>query len=105
MPQKSPTLTPSLESLSYILRHREFWPVGFQWSFLRYSQCAGGLAERLWDKTPKELGMGWLERCKTIWGFGYRGTPIRFVTPEQVADRIDRYLARRVDPEELIYHG
>lgn len=95
MLQKSPTLTPSLENLSYILRHRELWPDGFEWNFRFYSKCGGGLAERLWDVTPRQLGMGWLERCKTIWGFGYH-LPLRLVTPDMVADRIDKYLRCRM---------
>lgn len=42
--------TPSLEGLAYALRHPEIWPVGFEWAFDDCSQCAMGLAHRLWTK-------------------------------------------------------
>jgi hypothetical protein len=55
MLQKSPVLTPSLESLSYILRHREWWPDGFEWDFQACSGCAIGLCEELFGHNPQEF--------------------------------------------------
>lgn len=41
---------PSLENLSYCLRHPETWPSGFHWDFKQCSTCAMGLARALWDE-------------------------------------------------------
>jgi hypothetical protein len=110
MLQKSPTLTPSLENLSYILRHREWWPDGFEWYFPYSSHCAMGLCERLWGVDVQsivspyawrgEVGAifclpsgkgGWLRRLFGGWGINGMSS----VTPEMVADHIDRYLAKQ----------
>lgn len=40
---------PSLENLSYCLRHPETWPPGFHWDFSQCATCAMGLARALWD--------------------------------------------------------
>src|ERR1700688_4675131 len=58
MLQKSPTLTPSLENLSYILRHREWWPDGFRWNFLYENCCAIELCKQLWNREPTALHEG-----------------------------------------------
>lgn len=39
---------PSLENLSYALRHPETWPKGFYWKFSNCERCAMGLAQALW---------------------------------------------------------
>lgn len=41
---------PSLENLSYVLRHPDAWPEGFVWDFSDCETCAMGLARGLWDK-------------------------------------------------------
>jgi hypothetical protein len=40
---------PSLENLSYALRHPETWPKDFVWDYGECNDCAMGLAHRLWD--------------------------------------------------------
>jgi hypothetical protein len=113
MLQKSPVLTPSLENLSYILRHREWWPEGFEWDFRCYGTCALGLSEALWDQTVASLNnetffqnMDTIEEYDrifttpagkaAIWRY-FRGRDyaMKSVTSEQVADQIDQYLASR----------
>jgi hypothetical protein len=115
MLQKSPVLTPSLENLSYILRHREWWPDGFEWNFRYLNSCGIGLSQYLWRRDPYDLHHGLVESTltgtpnetyyrifatrigKIAW---YRCFPwnyqkqMRSITPEQVADQIDRFLAK-----------
>jgi hypothetical protein len=109
----TPDLTvPSLEALSYALRHREVWPEGFRWNYDHCYGCAIGLAARLLNQNAIALatpsGMARLFGCSTLaardifWrlsvilGFSndhnlYRGR----ITPEHVASAIDDYLASR----------
>lgn len=123
---------PSLENLSYALRHPDTWPANFTWSFERYSTCAMGLAHQLWssivppplqDSTQCNLGSSIMakvfampfEEAKNIFfGLGPKSgwVPTRTaghlwwkktlhingaVTPEMVADQIDKYLAERCE--------
>ena len=44
---------PSLENLSYALRHPETWPQGFAWDYRHCDSCAMGLAHQLWGLFPK----------------------------------------------------
>jgi hypothetical protein len=108
MLQKSPVLTPSLENLSYILRHREWWPEGFRWSYKYCGHCAIGLCHELWDiglqswfPDPNWEGLDPNYRRIFIDSRGKGGIlswiipPSRSdVTLEMVARQIDRYLAR-----------
>ena len=55
MLQKSPVLDPSLKNLSYILRHREWWPDGFEWDYRYCASCAIGLCEKLWGIIDRYL--------------------------------------------------
>jgi hypothetical protein len=102
--QKSPTLTPSLENLSYILRHREWWPDGFRWNFRYRNSCAIGLCQKIYGVHPTALHEGLRDSELTyepsdvygsifcapkFWVLG-----MGLVTPELVAKRIDRFLAR-----------
>lgn len=113
MLQKSPVLTPSLENLSYILRHREFWPDKFEWNYRYQSTCAIGLCELLWHCRPDLLHPGLMEGELTYepsmdyhrifasrhgkvswlkcWPWNYH-SQMCSITPEQVADCIDRFL-------------
>lgn len=43
------TTRPSLENLSYALRHPETWPDGFAWNYADCESCAMGLAAKLWE--------------------------------------------------------
>lgn len=101
--------TPSLEALSHILRHRELWPKGFVWDFARCSNCAMGMADRLWSVMDHRNDQTYATAMKRSFGlptddtmalftFSYHDTyPIdsNLVTPEMVADQIDKYLASR----------
>jgi hypothetical protein len=94
---------PSLERLSYVLRHKELWPEGFQWDFSVCVQCAMGMARDLWWKGetaglteisykfdlayPDSKSMFLAPANK------WYGKSMRAVTPNMVADRIDAYLA------------
>jgi hypothetical protein len=114
MLQKSPVLTPSLENLSYILRHREWWPEGFQWDYRYTDCCAIGLSKELWGIDPTGLHHGlrdsdltWEASPSYIRIFASRSGKIAWwrqfpwnyyrqmssITPDQIADQIDQYLA------------
>lgn len=97
------TNKPSLERLSYILRHKELWPEGFEWDFSSCRQCAMGMARDLWwrgentgvveiaDKFDLPFSvskMMFLAPAKKWYG----RSSMRAVTPKMVADRIDAYL-------------
>jgi hypothetical protein len=106
---------PSLENLSYALRHPDTWPKGFVWDFGSCRQCAMGLAHCLWqDSIPRvnredavtvmarEFAMPYTAAQhifmsqtgkKTFLGFAL--IP-RFssITPDMVADQIDKHLAQ-----------
>lgn len=116
---------PSLENLSYALRHPETWPDGFEWDYRNCNSCAMGLASNLWKSIPepsnkREKGSSRMARSFSLpyevaasIFFGSKDwTPIRnetkgmlwwkkhrqflniaAVTPEMVADQIDKYIA------------
>lgn len=116
---------PSLEALSYALRHPETWPDGFYWHFSECENCAMGLAASLWGKirvglnlvepelTDEELNrrtvsdiarlfaMPYLKADAIFMGRGdwmptkghfFKSKDFNAVTPEMVADQIDKYL-------------
>lgn len=113
---------PSLHALSYALRHPDTWPEGFTWNFSYCSQCAMGLAGKLWDlhisgdhggkqalsQIARTFAMPYAEANSIFLGAGgwaptitqrafFRRKEIYdfdAVTPEMVADQIDAYLAR-----------
>ena len=103
---KPPTLNaPSLRSLSAILRNRALWPEGFVWDYGNCETCAMGLAARMWkglSPTTSSLGPA-LEISSAVTdrlfldvdGSIQRRKRVKFddITPEHVADEIDRYLA------------
>ncbi len=43
-------LQPSAKNLAYVLRHEELWPKDFVWDYNRCTNCAMGLAHRLWPE-------------------------------------------------------
>lgn len=118
---------PNLQALAYALRHPETWPGDFVWDYRECTCCAIGLSLRLWPKMDlpnsqparqtwiaREMAMSYRE-AKTIFfelapvktvivkhGWFRKKTSRRVyqfacVTPDHVADAIDRYLA--TDPE------
>lgn len=102
---------PSLEGLSWLLRHM---PATHQWNFMRVggrhecgsAGCALGLAKASWPKTIKRL----YRHNKTVWDIfpsltkatmellftnsGYKVSG-HLITPQMVADRIDEFLRSR----------
>ena len=114
---------PGLTALSYALRHPDTWPSDFVWHYDTCENCAIGLALRLWPslQLPKgqnaqqawiarEMAMSFREardiffglapqitiREKTGWFRSEERTVTNWdaVTPDDVADAIDRYLSR-----------
>lgn len=111
---------PSLHALSYSLRHPDTWPKGFIWNYNNCSSCAMGLAHYLWSGSipdtnintgasimAREFAMPFKE-AKSIFLGSAAWTPTQrtghlwwakdkynldIVTPEMVADQIDKYLA------------
>lgn len=109
---------PSLRALSYMLRHKELWPVGFKWYFGSCKSCAMGLANVLWTTEPPfpsifdEFDYRWntiRDNFPTdfvqdvFYGSkfegGYMGDHIEVlykgITPEIIADEIDNYIKER----------
>lgn len=109
---------PSLHTLSYALRHPDTWPEGFVWKYSSCRQCAMGLAHQLWqNKIPQSyledgasvmarsfampfevaetifLNCSWPYRLAGLLIFPGVGRGYGSVSPEMVADEIDRYLA------------
>lgn len=114
---------PSLHVLSYALRHPDTWPQGFVWDFDDCMQCGMGLAHLLWansqigdtaigDDTEykewisimaRQFSMPYGKAHEIFFGGAYREPryfglssteiPRDRVTPEMVADQIDKYLA------------
>lgn len=107
---------PSLKGLSYLLRNRDQWPEGFRWNFGVWAGCAVGLAMAKWSANadpvdfPKVYGLSHYDTIEIFTGDGpYPRETVRYlgglikrkgvacdhgaVTPEMVADQIDRYLA------------
>ncbi len=99
-------LTPNLQNLATVLRHREMWPDGFDWDYSNCSTCAIGLAWRLGmisryctHKAAEEFGIP--DNVATrifIWLVRECGER-KNVTPEHVADAIDAYLAAAATTE------
>lgn len=99
---------PSLEKLSYILRHPETWPKDFEWYFPRCSQCAMGLARKIWKDNHdtmedmfalsiRDIHKLFVAGPKRFWIIpsALFGNEYKSVTPEMIADRIDKYVAKR----------
>ncbi len=103
MPFDTTDTTPTLQTLADILRDRSRWPEDFgPWNFSSCSQCAMGLAVAMWNRqaypscqTMTDMfGIPSTEASKIFCGsLRFYDTP-RAITPEQIADRIETYLAR-----------
>jgi len=90
------TATPSLSALSFILRHPELWPDGFEFDWANCRTCAMGLAASIWGdernhfvQDIKRLFRIPLLEAEEIF---CRWTDQRNPTPADIADRIDKYL-------------
>lgn len=114
---------PVLHNLAYVLRHPELWPKDFVWNFNKCDKCAMRLAHDLWFKNDKwifdkdnapsymarafAMPLGETQQIfmnKTWSKDKILELPIPFIekkykdiTPEMVADEIDRYVATRAE--------
>lgn len=92
------TIEPNLQMLSAALRDWRQWPAGFQWDYQSQKSCAVGLATQLYGKRAFQRMTPWLHipfsPMFDIFFFG-AGTdkPRSAVTPDDVANGIDAYLA------------
>lgn len=94
---------PSLEALSWLLRHKEMWPRGFEWKYANCHKCAMGLAATLWRKSVDLPTTEVMEKvffmkedaAEKIFLDGMFNHNTVDVTPEMIADDIDEYLAGR----------
>ena len=92
---------PSLKSLSYVLRHSETWPEDFEWDYRDCITCAMGLASQLWNKVQThtlsmslEFDMSHLSTYRIFIELDrVLKKPANKITPIDVADAIDAYLA------------
>lgn len=98
----------TLPNLSWLLRHPEAWPSGFEWNYYDCRTCAMGLASTLWSGFHEPVtGVGraldWVshifnmenKEAEDIFSQldNILGFTTRFITPIHVADAIDQYLA------------
>ena len=105
---------PSLQGLSYVLRHKELWPEGFEWNYRDCRRCAMGLAVELWQEvkwhwedgernnitSPEIMAKAFpIEKIaahEIFCGAAYvHNIYMGKVRPAMVADDIDAYLARQ----------
>jgi len=86
------TNKPSLQNLSYALRHREMWPKTFKWDYRSGNTCAIGLAAQLWGNADILYNLP--EKDFARISRNYIGM-VYGRSPEKVADSIDAYLARK----------
>jgi len=100
---------PSGAGLSYLLRHRELWPKGFNWDYGNFKTCAIGLAQEVWVEDFKNVPQCSFGQASTYAGdmgdyFGLSPSNARWVfrmsypsgdypTPIEVANRLDKALA------------
>jgi hypothetical protein len=92
---------PSLEGLSYALRHLETLLADFAWYYGDYSTCAMAVACMLWPRIglhdPHNMTRAFgISTTESVLFFcsDYGRASKCYVTPEMVADRIDEYRAR-----------
>lgn len=99
--------TPTLESLSYILRNPETWPPGFHWDYNYCTSCAMGLTTTIWNLDHYKMNEAYgisddVARSifsevhpvgEASWMPYLFGSRRNAVTPDMVADQIDKYLA------------
>jgi ribosomal protein S19E (S16A) len=95
-----PALTPNLQNLATVLRHREMWPTDFDWFYWDCSTCAMGLARRLGmisdygtGTVCEEFGIPHDVVNRIFLAAEIECDEGEDVTPEHVADAIDAYLA------------
>jgi hypothetical protein len=93
-------MTPTLENLATVLRHRQMWPEGFEWDYRCCESCALGLAWRLGmisldtiHTAAEEFDIPYYVAMRIFLLLAAKCGGMRDITPEHVADAIDAYLA------------
>jgi hypothetical protein len=109
--------TPNLKSMSYALRNTSTWPNDFVWNCEYYENGPPGLAIAIWNLNPtkadkkdgyksllaKTFSLNWTDSVKLFQTFEYKiktswitqsFVDLNAVTPEMVADKIDKYLSK-----------
>ncbi len=92
---------PTLENLSYLLRHKSLWPEGFVWNYSFPDTCAMELAkERYWVSDSPwygEMAQVFQMDKHDAWRIftGLNTSEVRRVSHIKVANEIDKYLARQ----------
>jgi hypothetical protein len=91
---------PSIQALSYALRHKETWPEEFIWNFNECHTCAMGLACKLWNlidpntfTVSRAIGIDWPASGYVFLRGGYGGVCGSKITPEMVANQLDKLIA------------
>ena len=91
---------PSLSALSFVLRHKELWPDGFEWNYRSCDHCAMGLAKIMWpqhvntastDSMAVAFGMGHIDAATIFTGMN--AGIMNDITPEMIADKLDSLVA------------
>lgn len=110
----------NLQQFIAYLRSSKLWPSDFKWNYEKCSQCALGLAFRLWNEefdAPTHLGLFASEKFISSAGLGIKlkidaitadiifcqlafvlNKNMHFVTPEDVADALEEVLAMALKP-------
>lgn len=81
--------SPTLADLSRVLRNPAEWPPGFVWDFTNYRTCAIGLFQRVIGDDIGKL----FDIDSDHWFQIFLSRGLSYVTPSEIADRIDAYLA------------
>ena len=88
---------PSLQATAFLLRHKEFWPKGFdEFVYMHYDTCAAGLIEKQWGFNPLRDGAKKLGTSPDVtWMLFMLASTISKTEnpgPEIIANHIDLYL-------------
>lgn len=106
-PENPEVLAPSktLAGLSFILRHKGLWPKDFEWDYRSCNHCAMGLVATIFADGNMMYSNGYsMREILGDWPGQYLSTGMHErlgkvlmndVTPEDVANAIDKYLAEK----------
>lgn len=117
-------LAPTLENLSYVLRHKNLWPTDFKWNYTSHQTCAIGLSRYNWPEhypaTTRDLaklfGMTYEEssnifielgRNRRVKWFGFiirMPKRMSHITADDVADAIYLYLETKATAQEKFFN-
>lgn len=98
---------PSLEGLSFLLRHKDHWPSYFEWGYAHPCTCAYGLMREVWGlayrheatyEMCRRLSISNEDAMEIYARVGTKnGVRQGQVTPEMVADEIDEIRMRKME--------